>query len=141
MLMMLGNSFIFTIGFLPFEELQRTRRWRWAEHPIVGKHSKLQFTGADSESIVLRGTAYPGQLSAGSRIPDFALVKLAELSGKFKQPLPLVSGGRVAQFWGFWVIESFQVVETYFLKGSSVPRKQTFDISLKQSEPPPPKIL
>ena len=141
MLMTLGNTFIFTIGFLQFEELQRMRRWRWAEQPIVGKYPKLQFTGAESERISLRGTAYPGQLHSGARIPEFALVKLSELSGKLHQPLPLLAGGRLATFMGFWVIEEYNVVETYFLRGSSVPRKQVFDIVLKMAEPPPPKIL
>ena len=138
---MIGSYFQFSIGYLQFEELQRTRRWRWAEMQVVGKHSKLQFTGADAESITLRGTVYPGQLHRGGRIPEFALVKLAELSAKHNKPLPLVAGGRIAQFMGFWVIEQFQVVETLFLRGSSVPRKQTFDITLKMAEPPPPHIL
>ena len=141
MLLMLGSTFQFSIGYLQFEELQQTRRWRWAEIPIVGKHSKLQFTGADSEVITLRGTTYPGQLHRGGRIPNFALVKIAELSGKLNKPLPLVAGGRVALFMGFWVIEQFNVVESLFLRGSSVPRKQVFDLTLKQAEPPPTTLL
>lgn len=141
MLLMIGSFFQFSIGYLQFEELQQTRRWRWEAHPIVGKHSKLQFTGADAESITLRGTTYPGQLHRGGRVPNFALVKLAELSGKLNQPLPLVAGGRIALFMGFWVIEQFNVVETLFLRGGSVPRKQTFDITLRMAEPPPTTIL
>lgn len=141
MLLMIGSFFQFSIGYLQFEELQRTRRWRWAEQPIVGKHSKLQFTGADSETITLRGTVYPGQLHRGGRIPEFALVKLTELSGKLEQPLPLVAGGTIALFMGFWVIEEFNIVESFFLRGSSVPRRQTFDITLRQAEPPPTTLL
>lgn len=138
---MLGSTFQFSIGFLQFEELQQTRRWRWVEQPIVGKHPKLQFTGADAETITLRGTTYPGQLHAGGRIPNFALVKIAELSGRFNQPLPLVAGGRIALFMGFWVIEEFNVVETHFLRGGTVPRKQVFDLTLKQAQPPPTTLL
>ena len=141
MLLTLGNTFIFTVGILQFEELQRMRRWRWVEQPIVGKHPKLQFTGAEGERISLRGTAYPGQLHLGGRIPEFALVKLSELSGKKHRPLPLVGGGGLAVFMGFWVIEEYNVVETYFSRGSSVPRKQVFDIVLKMAEPPPATIL
>ena len=91
MLLMIGSFFQFSIGFLQFEELQRTRRWRWTEQPIVGKHPKLQFVGAESERITLRGTAYPGQLHRGGRIPEFSLVKLAELSARTNKPLPLVA--------------------------------------------------
>ena len=141
MLLMIGSFFQFSIGYLQFEELQRTRRWRWAEQPIVGKHPKLQFVGADAERITLRGTVYPGQLHKGGRIPEFSLVKLAELSARTSNPLPMVAGGRIALFMGFWVIEEFNVVETHFLRGGSVPRKQTFDISLKQAEPPPTTLL
>ena len=141
MLLMLGSTFQFSISSMTFEELQRSRSWRWAEQPIVGRHPKLQFLGANSETIVLRGTRYPGQLHSPGRIPNIALVKMAELSGKFNQPLPLVAGGRIALFMGFWVIEEFNVVETHFLRGGSVPRKEVFDIALRMAKPPPSTLL
>ena len=129
------SAFIFSITTKTFEDLTTMRTFEWAEHRIAGRYPRLQFTSAGAPELTLSGTTFPGQLHRFSKIADFAIVSLAELSAKKNQPLPLLVGTNPALYLGHYVLTSYRKTESAFISGGA--RRETFELTLKQASPPP----
>lgn len=133
------STFIFSINTRTFEELRTSRNWNWSEQPIVGKYPKLSFVSASAPIVTLSGRVYPGQLHRFANLADYLIVSLAELSARKNQPLPFLIGANPSLFMGFFVIESYENLQTTFARGGS--QRQDFTVTLKQAKPPPTTLL
>ena len=133
------SAFIFSISTKTFEELNTMRTFDWAEHRIAGRYPRLQFTSAGATVLTLSGTTFPGQLHKFSRIADFAIVSLAELSARKNNPLPLLVGSNPAFYLGHYVLTSYSKTETNFIEAGA--QKEEFQMTLKLAVPPPTTSL
>ncbi|WP_454796902.1 phage tail protein [Novosphingobium lindaniclasticum] len=113
--------FLFELGSLPFDELQRKMDWRHARAPRVGARDATQFIGPGDETISLSGAVYT-ELSDGS----VSLDDLRAMAGQ-GEAWPLVSGsGRV---YGNFVITAIDERHAYLMADGS-PRRIDFGIDL-----------
>lgn len=119
-LMALG-MFLFELGKLPFDELQRKMDWRHARSPRIGARDATQYVGPGDETISLSGAVYL-ELSDG-------IVSLDDLRAmaNLGEACPLVSGsGRV---YGNFVITAIDERQAY-LMADGTPRRIDFGIDL-----------
>lgn len=119
-LMALG-MFLFQLGTLPFDELQRKMDWRHARAPRIGAGDATQFVGPGDDAVTLSGAVYT-ELSDGA-------VSLDDLRAMAAtgEAWPLVSGsGRV---YGNFVITAIDERQTYLMADGS-PRRIDFGIDL-----------
>ncbi|WP_159977805.1 MULTISPECIES: phage tail protein [unclassified Novosphingobium] len=119
-LMALG-MFLFELGSLPFDELQRKMDWRHARSPRIGARDATQYVGPGDEAISLSGAVYL-ELSDG-------IVSLDDLRAMADEgeAWPLVSGsGRV---YGNFVITAIDERQAY-LMADGTPRRIDFGIDL-----------
>jgi phage protein U len=119
-LMALG-MFLFEIGTLPFEELQRKTDWRHARSARVGARDATQFVGPGDETISLSGAVYT-ELSHGR-------VSLDELRriGDTGEANPLLDG--TGTIYGNYVITALDERHAY-LMADGTPRRIDFGIDL-----------
>ncbi len=100
MLMALGEAFVFSIGTLAYDELQRRASWRHATSPRVGARDATQFVGIGEETISLPGTVYDE--IADGRVSIEVLRAMADKG----DPWALVDGnGRVYGAFGITTID------------------------------------
>lgn len=119
-LMALG-MFLFELGSLPFDELQRRMDWRHARSPRIRARDATQFVGPGDETVSLSGAVY-AELSNGS-------VSLDDLRAMANtgEAWPLVAGsGRV---YGNFVITAIDERQAYLLPDGT-PRRIDFGIDL-----------
>ncbi|PNU04550.1 phage tail protein [Novosphingobium guangzhouense] len=119
-LMALG-MFLFELGSLPFDELQRRMDWRHARSPRIGARDATQFVGPGDETVSLSGSVY-AELSNGS-------VSLDDLRAMANagEAWPLVAGsGRV---YGNFVITAIDERQAYLMADGTA-RRIDFGIDL-----------
>ncbi len=120
MLMALG-LFVFQMGTLPYQELQRRRDWRHERSPRVGNTPASQFVGPGDDTITLQGTLIPELAGDASSID-----KLAEMANE-GDDLALVDGlGKVIGHFLITAIDDRSSV----LLDNGVARKIDFAIDL-----------
>jgi phage protein U len=119
-LMALG-MFLFEIGTLPYEEMQRKMDWRHARSARIGAGDATQFVGPGDETVNFSGAVY-AELSDG-------IVSLDDLRAMADQgeALPLVDGG--GRVYGNFVITALDERHTY-LMSDGTPRRIDFGIDL-----------
>ena len=123
MMLSLGQ-FLFGLSTVAFEEMQHQMAWRHAENARVGAAPALQFLGPEAETITLTGMQVPefGDRTALPRLKEMAAVGAA---------YALADGA--GNVYGAFVIESLQLTGSHFI-AEGVPRKTTFNISLKSTK-------
>ena len=123
-IMLIYGGLPFMVSTIPYQGLDRKTAWKWAELERFALPPLLQYTGKEAETIALSGTLCPE--ITGGRAPLEAL----RILGDLKSPLPLITG--TGLFLGIWVLtEIKETQDVHFQNG--VPRRLTFDISLKKS--------
>lgn len=80
------GPFVFGIGRLPFDQLQRRRDWRHVTTARVGARDAAQFVGPGEDTLQLKGTAH-AELSDGRASLD----QLVTMAGT-GEPYELVDG-------------------------------------------------
>jgi len=124
MMMSLG-MFVFDLGNVPFQELERQSEWRHAANNRLGQRPRRQYLGPGEDSITLSGELRP-EITGGSLSLD-ALRVMAD-TGK---AWVLVAGtGRI---YGLFIIESIKENNTDFFRDGT-PRKISFSLSLKRTD-------
>lgn len=119
-LMALG-MFLFELGTLPYDEMQRKMDWRHARSARIGARDATQFVGPGDETISLSGAVY-AELSDGA----VSLDDLRTMAAR-GEAWPLVEGsGRVL---GNFVITAIDERHTY-LMADGTPRRIEFGIDL-----------
>lgn len=119
-LMALG-MFLFEIGTLPYEEMQRKMDWRHARSSRIGARDATQFVGPGDETVSLSGAVYT-ELTDGVVSLD-VLRALADTG----EALPMVDGaGRV---YGNFVITAIDERHVA-LMSDGTPRRIDFGIDL-----------
>lgn len=119
-LMALG-MFLFEIGTLPFEEMQRKMDWRHARSARVGARDATQFVGPGDETISLSGAVYT-ELTDG-RVSLDDLRDLANTG----EAMPLLDGRGI--IYGNFVITAIDERHTS-LMSDGTPRRIDFGIDL-----------
>lgn len=119
-LMALG-MFLFEMGKLPFEQLQRKTDWRHARSARVGARAATQFVGPGDEMVSLSGAVYL-ELSDG-RVSIDELRDLAETG----DAMPLVDGSGIV--YGNFVITSVDERHAH-LMSDGTPRRIDFGLDL-----------
>jgi len=120
MLMSFG-MFQFEIGTLPYQELARSRSWRFGRTPRFGARDASQFLGPGDDKVTLSGGLVPGLAGRFS-----ALDRLAEMADE-GQAWPLTDG--TGTVLGSFVVDQLDHKATTFLV-DGVPRKGDFTITL-----------
>jgi phage protein U len=115
------GMFLFEIGTLPYEEMQRRMNWLHARSGRVGARDATQFVGPGDETISLSGAVYT-ELSDG-------LVSLDDLRALADtgEALPLVDGRGLV--YGNFVIVSIDERHVA-LMSDGTPRRIDFGIDL-----------
>lgn len=119
-LMALG-MFLFEMGTLPFEELQRKTTWHHARSSRVGARDATQFVGPGDETISLSGAVYT-ELTDG-RVSIDILRQLANEG----EAMPLLDGSGTV--YGNFVITDLDERHT-FLMSDGTPRRIEFGLDL-----------
>jgi len=119
-LMALG-MFLFEIGTLPYDELQRKTDWRHARSTRVGARDAVQFVGPGDETISLSGSVY-AEIADGR----VSLDELREMAGA-GDALPLVDGSGTV--FGTFVIEAIDERHAYLMNDGRA-RRIDFGIDL-----------
>lgn len=127
-LMALG-MFLFEMGTLPFDELQRKTDWQHASAARVGARDATQFVGPGQETISLSGSVY-GELADG-RVSIDDLRAMADDG----EALPLVDGR--GTIYGNFVITAIDERHA-FLMADGAPRRIDFGIDLLRVDDPAP---
>lgn len=75
-MMMALDMFVFEIGTLPYQKLQQSMEWRFAQSERFGARPASQFIGVGAEKISLSGALHPdhgiGKWSEVATIRDMA---------------------------------------------------------------------
>lgn len=121
------GSFQFGLDTAAYQDLTRRTGYRWASQDRFGQEPALQFTGPESQAMVLTGTIY-----AEFRGGTGQLEKMRELASK-GEPLRLVDGN--GKLLGRWVIESVEEKQSVFAT-KGYPRKQEFNLAIKKFPDP-----
>jgi len=119
-LMALG-MFLFEIGTLPFDELQRKTDWQHARSARVGARDATQFVGPGDETVSLSGAVYTELTDGRVSIDD--LRALADAG----EALPLVDGSGTV--YGNFVITALDERHAY-LMADGTPRRIDFGLDL-----------
>lgn len=120
MLMSFG-MFQFEIGTLPYQELARSRSWRFGRTARFGAREASQFLGPGDDKVTLSGAIVPGLAGKFSSIET-----LADLADK-GDAWPLIDGrGNVL---GSYVVDQLDMKASIFLV-DGVPRKGDFTLAL-----------
>lgn len=127
-LMALG-MFLFEIGTLAFDELQRKADWQHARSHRVGARDATQFTGVGDERISLSGSVYAEITDGQVSIDD--LRSMADQG----EALPLVDGRGTV--YGTFVVTAIDERRA-FLMADGCPRRIDFGIDLLRVDDPAP---
>ena len=127
-LMALG-MFLFEIGTLPYDELQRKASWEHAKASRVGARDATQFVGPGDETITLSGSVY-AEISDG-RVSIDDLRTIAD-DGEAQ---PLVDGRGTV--YGTYVITAIDERQAYLMSDGR-PRRIDFGIDLLRVDDPAP---
>ncbi|MCI4588597.1 phage tail protein [Sphingobium sp. BYY-5] len=125
-LMALG-MFLFEIGTLPYDELQRKTDWRHVRSGRVGARDATQFLGVGDETISLSGAVY-AEIADG-RVSLDDLRAMADDG----EALPLIDG--TGAVFGNFVIEAIDERHA-FLMSDGRPRRIDFGIDLLRVDDP-----
>lgn len=125
-LMALG-MFIFELGSLAPDELQRKADWQHARAPRVGARDAAQFIGPGAETITISGATY-AELADGR----VSLDELREMAAA-GDAVPLVSGA--GEVFGTYVIEAIDERHAYMMQDGR-PRRIDFAIDLLRVDDP-----
>lgn len=122
LVMLALGEYRFGLSTAAYQELERTKAWRWQSVERIGVMPAMQYTGPGEETIELSGVVYPHFRGGLGQIESMR----AE-AGK-GEPLMLVDGqGKV---WGKYVVTQIREGQkTLFSNG--VPRMQEFSLSLQ----------
>lgn len=123
MLMALG-LFIFEMGTLPYQELQRKRDWRHEKSPRLGAQPATQFLGPGEDAFTIQGTLVPeiaGDVSS--------LEKLAEMADE-GDDLALVDGD--GNVFGYFNIMAIDDRRRHFLD-NGIARQIDFAIDISRA--------
>ena len=127
-LMALG-MFLFEIGTLPYDEMQRKSDCQHARSPRVGARDATQFTGPGDETISLSGATY-AEIADG-RVSLDDLRSMADEG----EALPLVDG--TGTVYGNYVITAIDERHA-FLMADGRARRIDFGIDLLRVDDPAP---
>ncbi|EIZ77783.1 phage P2 GpU family protein [Novosphingobium sp. Rr 2-17] len=119
-LMALG-MYLFEMGTLPFEDMQRKTDWQHARSARVGARDATQFTGPGNETISLSGAVYT-ELTDG-RVSLDDLRAMADEGNAW----PLVGGA--GDVYGSFVITAIDERHAY-LMSDGTPRRIDFGVDL-----------
>lgn len=119
--MMALGLFVFAIGTVPYQQLQRQRQWRHPSSSRIGRRPARQFVGPGDDTITLSGTLYPE--ITGGKLSMAALAAMAD-TGK---AWPLIDGSGTV--YGLYVIEDISETGSLFFADGS-PRKIDFSLKL-----------
>lgn len=119
-LMALG-MFLFEMGTLPFEELQRKTDWRHARAGRVGARDATQFVGVGDETVSLSGAVYTELTNGRVSLDDLRAM------GDEGEALPLLDGAGTV--YGNFVITALDERHAY-LMSDGTPRRIDFGLDL-----------
>lgn len=119
-MMQLGD-FRFGVATAAYQELTRTRTFRWGAQERLGRIPARQWLGAGDDSITLSGVIYPHFRGGLGQIQQ-----MADQAGRGR-PLELVDS--LGNIWGRWCIEQIEEAVREFLPGG-IPRKIEFNLKL-----------
>lgn len=119
--MMALGLFVFAIGTVPYQQLQRQRQWRHPSSSRIGRRPARQFVGPGDDTITLSGTLYP-EITGGTL--SMALLAAMADTGK---AWPLIEGSGTV--YGLYVIEDISETGSLFFPDGSA-RKIDFSLKL-----------
>lgn len=122
MMMTLG-LYIFKLSTLPYQSVNRTVNYNWAQNNRVGLRPASQFLGVEKESMVLTGQLMTDVTGGQSSLT--ALQLMAD-SGR---AWPLIEGTGI--IYGMFIIETINNVSSQLLSNGRA-RDITFTITLKR---------
>ncbi|EGF93096.1 phage P2 GpU family protein [Asticcacaulis biprosthecium C19] len=122
--MMSLGMFIFEIGTLAYQELQRKTAWRHARGERFGALATAQYLGPGDDTISLPGVLYPGQIGDYS-----AISRLREMGNTGDAQLLCTGYGDVL---GEWLILSLDETQSLFFEDGA-PRKVAFTLELSRA--------
>ncbi|WP_449471980.1 phage tail protein [Sphingobium chungangianum] len=125
-LMALG-MFLFEIGTLPYDEMQRKSGWQHARSPRVGARDGTQFTGPGDDAFSLSGSVYTEIADGRASLED--LRSMADDG----EALPLVDG--TGTVYGNFVITAIDERHA-FLMSDGRARRIDFGIDLLRVDDP-----
>lgn len=118
------GTFVFSIGTVAFQQLQRQQAWRFGSSERVGARAALQFLGPGDDTVELSGLIAPE--FTGERV-SLDILRMLATNG---QQLPLVDGtGRI---YGDYVVTSLNETSTLFFPDGT-PRRIEFQLSLRRA--------
>ena len=120
-IMLALGMFPFSLGNLPFQELQRKTSWRHGQVPRYGARPANQSMGPENDQVTISGLCVPGvvgRLEAIQQLRDM---------GDTGAGWPLVTG--YGDVLGTFVIDSVDEGRTLFLDDGH-PRKADFTVQL-----------
>lgn len=124
-MLMALDMFPFEIGTLPYQQLQQSWEWRFAQTERFGARISSQFVGVGAETINLSGALHPiegiGDYSSFATIRD-----MADTGNAFT----LVSG--VGEVMGdFFIRRLERSQDLFFVDGA--PRRSDFTLALERA--------
>lgn len=119
------GMFVFELRTVPFQELERVSKWRFASNNRLGRRPRRQFLGADDDTITLKGELRP-EITGGS----LSLEALRVMAATGKSWTLIAGNGRI---YGLFLIDSITEGNSDILKDGT-PRKITFSITLNRSD-------
>lgn len=113
--------FVFELGTLPFEELQRRTSWNHASNSRVGARDAFQYVGPGDDQVTLSGALLPQV--AGT----FASLRTLRDMADEGESWPLTAG--TGQIFGNYIVKSIDETRKHMMV-DGVPRKTDFTITL-----------
>lgn len=124
MLMGLGQ-FVFDMGTLPFQELQRKTQWKHRASSRVGARDVRQFGGPGDDAITIQGVLVPELTGKAESLEE--LRKMADAGEAYV----LVDGA--GHVYGAFLIEDM-TNDLAYLRIDGTPRRIGFSISLTRQD-------
>lgn len=120
------GKYQFSMDTAAHDALSRSKAYRWASQPRLGREPASQFVGPGKESISLKGRIYPTFRGGLEQINEM------RAEADKGEPLSLVDGR--GNNLGQWCITSIKDTEKQFV-GPAIPRCIDFSLTLEAYGP------
>lgn len=124
-MLMALDQFVFSIGTLAHQELQRKTSWRHASNARVNARPAHQFVGPGDDTITISGVLYPELAGKLSSLDSLRAM------GDRGEAYVLVDG--TGGIFGAYLIQDVDETRSYFDRDGK-PRKVDFSITLQRTD-------
>lgn len=124
-MLMIYGLMPFMAKMVPFDSIERSRSWRWANNDRVANTPAYQFIGPSEETISLSGILMPEYTNGPLSLEIFNF-----MASRGEAYLLMSGYGKI---YGYYFLDKISDTQSFFMD-NGYPQKIEFTLSLKKAE-------